>query len=216
MNTVDKNLVINTFFKAQLPAGAFTQLPELPALIESSVVVHARAGEAIFHENLPHPYYYILVQGCAKMVYVRTDGRQWIKSFLVTGDGFASLTALIPDGRTSYSTYAIAPCILVKMNFSLMQQLGRKHLLWANLIAGVAMQYAGIKEARERDLLTLSPEQRLLKVIQDQPAWLAIVTQTDLAKYIGISAVGLNRILKRLKAEEASPLDRLRLKFRGP
>jgi CRP-like cAMP-binding protein len=196
---MDKNQFIIEFFTQQLQMDAATNLPELQSLLDSSVVLNVAAGDVVFHENLPCPYFYILVQGLAKMLYNKAHGEQWVKSFLVEGDGFASLTALHPNGYASYSTVAIEPCTLIKLSFNAMYQLAQRHLLWANLIAGVAMQYASVKESRERDLLTLTPVQRYLKIDQEQPIWLQRVTQSDLAKHLGVTAVGLNRIIKRVQ-----------------
>jgi CRP-like cAMP-binding protein len=198
---MDKHQAIIEFFTNKIHMDASAHLPELGILIESSVVLNIAAGDVVFHENLPCPYYFILVQGLAKMVYDKPNNGQWVKSFLVSGDGFASLTALMPSGYASYSTVAIEPCTLIKLSFNVMTQLAHRHLIWANLIASVAMQYASVKESRERDLLTLTPEQRYLKIHQVQPIWLQRVTQSDLAKHLGVTAVGLNRIIKRVQKD---------------
>ncbi len=174
-------------------------LPEFQSLIDTSTVLQLSTGEVLFHENLPCPYYFILVQGVAKMVYTKTDGGQWVKSFLVTGDGFASLSALANGGTSSFSTIAVSPCTLIKISFNHIQQLASTYLEWANLMAGIAIEYASSKEMRERDLLTLTPVQRYLKIRQNQPSWLTLVTQADLAKHLGITPVGLNRIIRRLE-----------------
>ncbi len=196
---MDKQQFIIDFFTKQLPMQGKVALPEFQSLIDTSSVLKLVAGEVLFHEKLPCPYYFILVQGVAKMVYTKTDGKQWVKSFLVTGDGFASLSALANGGTASYSTIAVSPCTIIKISFYHIQQLASTYLEWANLMAAIAIEYASRKEVRERDLLTLTPEQRYLKIRENQPIWLSLVTQADLAKHLGITAVDLNRIIKRLE-----------------
>jgi hypothetical protein len=50
---------------------------------------------------------------------------------------------------------------------------------------------------RERDLLTLTPRDLYAKLAASAPPWLPRVPQKDLAAYLGVTPVGLNRIVKQ-------------------
>lgn len=54
---------------------------------------------------------------------------------------------------------------------------------------------------RERELLTLAPRDRYLQFHQDRPGLEGRIPQKDLARYLGVTPVGLNRIIGRLRRE---------------
>ena len=54
------------------------------------------------------------------------------------------------------------------------------------------------KEAKEAFLLLNSPQQRYEYLLAKKPHWLAQLSLTEVAMYIGISAISLSRIRKRL------------------
>jgi DNA-binding MarR family transcriptional regulator len=58
--------------------------------------------------------------------------------------------------------------------------------------------YAIRKEWRERDLLTLSPEQRLQAFLDREGHLAQRVPQKDLARHLGVTPVSLSRIRRRL------------------
>lgn len=76
-------------------------------LVDSLVrVKHLNVGDCLFRADEQNPYVYFIGQGVIKMVYETVDGKEWIKAFAEEGRFFASLTALAPRGKTSFSAYA--------------------------------------------------------------------------------------------------------------
>ena len=62
------------------------------------------------------------------------------------------------------------------------------------------MMFAERKEKRERELLILNAEERYREFLAEAPALQSRVPQKDLARYLGLTPVGLNRIVKRVRA----------------
>ena len=60
--------------------------------------------------------------------------------------------------------------------------------------------YGARKEKRERELLTLSPEERYRSFSHEYPMLSSRIPQKDIARYLGVTPVGLCRIKKRLGA----------------
>jgi CRP-like cAMP-binding protein len=54
------------------------------------------------------------------------------------------------------------------------------------------------KELREYELLCLSAEERYRRLLTNTPALLDKVTQNDIARYLGVTPVGLSRIKTRV------------------
>ena len=180
-------------------------LPEIFRLAAAVRVRRIDAGGAIFHQDEAHPFLYVVLEGVVKLVYLRPDGKEGIKSFIEERQFFASLSALSPQGRTSFSAVALGPCRLEYIPFSVLRDLADGDLAWSRMMRNAVMAFAERKERRERDFLTLDAEERYRMLLADTPGLVARVPQKDLASYLGITPVGLSRIAKRVKG---SPLNK--------
>jgi CRP-like cAMP-binding protein len=72
---------------------------------------------------------------------------------------------------------------------------------WANVVRRALLIFARRKEKREREreLLTLRPEQRYRAFMAETPGLEERIPQRDLARHLGLTPVGLNRIVARVK-----------------
>jgi CRP-like cAMP-binding protein len=172
-------------------------LPRFSELAEKIQRLNLVRGEQVFSQDQVHPYGYVVVSGLVKLVYLREDGSEWIKSFCVQGEFFASLTALDSNGKTSFAVYAVEDSVLEKFSYEDIENLALHELAWERMLRRAFQIFSAKKEKRERELLTLTPEQRYAAFVRDEPALSSRIPQKDLARYLGITAVGLNRIVKR-------------------
>ena len=90
------------------------------------------------------------------------------------------------------------------INWQDVEALGTKDVSWQRAIRFVFQRLAELKVRRERDLLILSAEQMYRQFAQSPPDLLDRIAQKDLAAFLGVTAVGLNRIVKRVRIA-ASP-----------
>jgi CRP/FNR family transcriptional regulator, anaerobic regulatory protein len=156
-------------------------------------------GAPLFLHEADHPFAYVVRRGLIKNVYVREGGEEWIKSFIPEGRFFASISALEPGGRSSFSAVAVEHSELERIPFEILAKYAEIDLVWANTLRRAIMVFAARKEQRERELLTLTAELRYRQFVADDPALERRLTQKDLAAYIGITPVGLNRIVRRVR-----------------
>jgi len=159
-----------------------------------------KAGASAFMQGTEHPFVYVVKSGLIKNLYLRVDGETWIKSFAQEGRFFASIAALKAGGRTSFSAVCVEDSELERFPFAALERLAKADLAWATLLRRATMLFAERKEARERELLTLTPEDRYRAFVAASPGLEARLTQKDLAAYLGVTPVGLNRIVKRVTA----------------
>ena len=174
------------------------QAERLTGSIQRCVV---KPGESIFNQDDPHPFLYVVESGLLKFTYLRSDGEEWIKSFVVEGQFFASLSALAPAGRASFSAVAIEACRLEKIPFVTLRYLADTDLGWSRMVRSALMIFGERKERRERQFLTLDREEHYRLLVREEPNLLKRVPQKDLASYLGITPVGLSRIASRVRAD---------------
>ncbi|HEV7320075.1 MAG TPA: Crp/Fnr family transcriptional regulator [Ensifer sp.] len=182
-------------------------LAQAERLSETIHVRSVKPGETVFHQDEPHPYVYVIESGLVKLTYLRADGEEWIKSFAVEGRFFASLSALVPGGRATFSAIAVESSRLERIPFTTLEALADNDLGWSRMIRSALMMLAERKERRERQFLTLAPEERYRTLLVEDPAVVSRVPQKDLAAYLGITPVGLSRIASRVRADAAARLN---------
>lgn len=177
-------------------AGSEVALPD-------NMLVHVRIvslerGQTLFEMGDVHPYLYVIRQGCMKTVYRKPDGDEWVQDFMAEGAFFGSVTALSPGGICSYACEALEPCELERLDYFWLEETAQRDPLWQAAVRNGWKDYATRKEWRERDLLTLSPEQRYAAFVARPDGLAERVPQKDLAAYLGITPVSLSRIRRRL------------------
>jgi CRP-like cAMP-binding protein len=184
-----------------LQAASSTALPDWQTVADAITLKTFAPGQTVFSLGMQHPYVYAVKAGLVKLCYLREDGQEWIKSFAQEGRFFASIAALEDQGLTSFAVAALEPTVLERVDYRVLTKLAATHLPWAQALHNLTMQFAARKEQRERDLLTLTPENRWRAFVAAEPALVQRVAQKDLALYLGLTPVGLNRIATRVRKE---------------
>lgn len=180
----------------RLAGGALPSWERLEAEIAERRI---DAGGTIFMQDVEHPFAYVVRSGLIKNVYFGKDGEDWIKSFSEEGRFFASISALETSGRTSFAAIAIEPSVVERIPYIALERLAADDAIWANAMRRALLIFAARKEKRERELLTLKPEQRYRAFVADTPGLEQRIPQRDLARHLGLTPVGLNRIVQRVR-----------------
>lgn len=186
-------------FQDLLQAAAGGPLPEWDRFQAAVQVLAADAGAEIFGQDRAHPWLYAVRKGLVKLVYLQQDGTEWIKSFSREGQFFGSLAALEPAGATAFGVTAVEDVVLERVEYALMDELAARHLAWSRAAYRLLWIFGSRKEQRERELLTLDAGQRLLAFRRAHPELAGRVPQKDLARHLGVTAVGLSRIAGKLR-----------------
>ncbi len=185
--------------KSLLETAAGGPLPAWDSVQSALQVRSFETGGTVFLQDVAHPYVYAVRSGLLKLSYLGEDGDEWIKSFAHDGRFFASIAALEPRGRTSFMVTALEPCTVEQVDYRVLSELAATHLLWSRALHALTMVFAARKEQRERELLTLSPEPRYIAFRDAHPELEQRIPQKELALHLGLTPVGLNRIVVRVR-----------------
>ena len=180
-------------------AAGVDALPEWEHVASAIVPMTVPPGKAVFLQGVVHPYLYGVRRGLVKLHYFDEDGGEWIKSFIHEGRFFASLAALTPGGRTSFMATALESTEVERVDHALLDEMAVRHLAWARALLQLTRSFATRKEQRERELLTLTPEGRYRAFLAAEPALAARIPQKEMARHLGVTPVGLNRIAMRVR-----------------
>lgn len=188
-------------FRTLLAGAAGQDIPQWGALEGALSAVKLGSGETAFDAGERHPFVYAVRSGLMKLIYVDAEGNEWIKSFAQEGQFFGSATALLMDGKTSFSAAAVGPALLEKLPYETLCRVSETDPALARAMYALMFEFAWRKEQRERDLLTLRGEERYLAFMRDEVALASRLAQKDVARYLGMTPVGLNRIVSRLRTQ---------------
>jgi len=182
----------------RLEQAAGLHLPEVELLAASVQLVQLREREFAFHQGDACPRLFGVRSGLLKQFYTSADGKEWIKSFTAQDELFACPIGFEPGGRTSFGTAALENSVLEVIEWRLVDALGERHLAWQKAIRYGFQALTQLKMVRERDLLMYTPEQMYQHLLDKRADLVQRVPQKELAAYLGVTPVGLNRIARRL------------------
>ena len=156
------------------------------------------AGEYLFRQGDHDQSLYIVKSGLLKAYYLSADGKENIKSFILPGNNIGSLMASYAGKPSTFSLVCLKPCELTVLQFAALYEASRTDAEISAAIVDFLLGFGIKKEVREYELLCLSAEDRYKKLVENTPEILNLVTQNEIARYLGITPVGLSRIKKRL------------------
>ncbi len=160
--------------------------------------VDKAVGAHVFMQGDKDTSLYYIQSGFLKAYYVTETGKEQIKSFLVPGGVIGSLTAAVAQDICTYSLLCLEPSRLIRVSFVKIYQQMQNDMEMAREFIDVLLKLAIKKEHREYEFLCLSAEERYRHLIEQSPEFLNKITQENMAKYLGVTPVGLSRIKKRV------------------
>ena len=187
----------------RLEAAAGLSLPGAERLLGAVRVKAIAERQAAFLEDDACPRLFIVRSGLFKQLYTKDDGTEWIKSFAREGEVFACPLALAGH-PTTFASVAIEPSVVEVIEWRDVEALGAEDLSWQHAIRFAYQRLAEAKVRRERDLLMLTAEQLYRQFVASSPELLERIAQKDLAAFLGVTPVGLNRIVKRVRGSSVS------------
>jgi CRP-like cAMP-binding protein len=139
----------------------------------------------------------VVLQGVFRGVRVSPRGGESIKAFRAEGELIGAYAEMLQRRPSMTSIEALEPSRVLVFQARDFQTLEQGHVCWERLARRVAEQHFLLKERREQEFLELSAEERLVNFWEEHPHLKGRIPQRDVAAYLGITEVGLSRIMSR-------------------
>ncbi|MBC3863793.1 Crp/Fnr family transcriptional regulator [Undibacterium jejuense] len=179
--------------------AAGESLPDWDVLHASYQLHHFAKGQDVFSAGEWQPYIYVVRSGIVKLTYLSENGQEWIKSFIGEGDFFACPNVLIAGLKTDYFATALEDSEIEQFDSESMRMLTDQHPAWQKAIRQLLEWHIVRKELRERELLTMAPDERYKSFLKSYPNIASRIQLKDIAQYLGVTPEALSRIRKRLQ-----------------
>lgn len=173
-----------------------------------------RPHEVLIKADCEHPYVYRMVQGWACRVRSLRDGREQFILIFMPGDLFAVKSMFVEQHPDDVRT--LSDCLIERLHYRDLQQLYRADVDVANRCIWQVIEEErrlhdwvvalGQGSADERLAMLLLDFHRRLKASGEIPEealqFQMPLTQQQLADFLGLTAIHVNRVLKTLRERE--------------
>ena len=162
------------------------RLLELP---RDDILVHA--GDSSRH-------IYLVQSGLLRLYYTDDDGRERNKAFYGAGAITGPVSAIISGHAASFSIQALEACELLQADLEQLMQIAPSHPDVSRLVITLLSEAFMRNEQREKLLLTCNAEQRYRWLLDHQADLVERIPQYHIAAYLGVDAVSLSRLKRKL------------------
>ncbi len=150
-------------------------------------------GEVLLQQGETQHAGFLILSGVLGALHASSDGGQKCKEFYFK-DEFALLYGnWLTHSPALYQLKVIRQARVIKVPLSLMENAD-----WQPIKQQLITQQLLFKEAKEAFLLLNTPEQRYQYLLDNKPHWLETLSLNEVAMYLGVSAISLSRIRRRL------------------
>lgn len=202
----------------QLEAMVGGALPNAGALASMSVVATIDRGDPLPGGHQPMMWW---VMDGSLSVQFELNGRTQIAGYVEARDifigsypkevaellGLTSMHPLFdsPLVRTRKRGVALERSQLVGVALGVITDLALRYAKWQALLNICLLNFVTYHMNREYQFLTMNAEQRYLAFLRDSPRAASLVSQRQAANYLGLTPVGLNRVVARLRRDGRLP-----------
>lgn len=141
---------------------------------------------------------YMLVSGIIRCYLITESGKEFNKSFYLPVSFAASLTALMKKKPSIFVFEALTDCKIYEVDYYKLMKLCEIDSNLKNLYTKV-LEILYVKyEKRLVESITLNATERYLQLKKEIPDVDKLISQYQIASYLGITAVQLSRIRKKI------------------
>lgn len=142
---------------------------------------------------------YLLVSGIIRSYLSSESGKEYNKNLYLASSFVASLTALIQKKPSLFAFETLTDCEVYEFDYYAFKTLCKQDLsinkLYSKVLEFLYMSY----EKRLVQLISLGAKDRYLELQKEIPNVNGLIPQYHIASYLGITAVQLSRIRKKIE-----------------
>ena len=156
------------------------------------------AGELLVRAGDTGDNLYVLESGLVRLFYITPDGKERNKAFFAAGDVTGPVSAILNRTAAPFSIECLEPVEAIAFRHRDLEVARKGNPQLAQLYTQLLAQAFVRNEQREAMLLTLNAEQRYRWLSEHEPELLQRVPQFHIASYLGVDAVSLSRLKRKI------------------
>jgi CRP-like cAMP-binding protein len=199
VNQYKKELPIMKYLDMFQAFNEFLPIPEKDwESLESELTeVHLKKGEHYIRPGQECHHYAIIIKGLFRLYYVDNDGKEFIKVFRFENQPLAPYAEMIQRIPSRTFIEAMENSTIATIKMDRVESLRAQNPLIDKLMYVITERLFIEKEKKEFELLQIPAAKRYELFIEENPDLVGRVSQYHIAAYLGITPVGLSRIINR-------------------
>ncbi len=157
--------------------------------------------EVLLHAGTRSDKLFFVHEGLLRLYYTNPDGKERNKAFFGPGNYAGAVSAAMTDSSAPFSIQALSATTLLQIDFRQLYADAPGDPELSRAVIALLSQAFIRNEQREAMLLTLNAEQRYLWLQDNEPELLAALPQYHIASYLGVDAVSLSRLKRKLNLQ---------------
>lgn len=142
---------------------------------------------------------YLLDNGLVRLYYITPDGKERNKAFYRAGQVTGAVSAAMTGSAAPFSIQCLEPVEALCCSFKALSRASDQQPGLARLNRELLSEAFIRNEQREAMLLTCNAEQRYQWLLDNESDLVQRLPQFHIASYLGIDAVSLSRLKKKIK-----------------
>jgi CRP-like cAMP-binding protein len=180
-------------FRVKLAQLGTLSDPAWKAFANRMTYLKLNKDEVMIREGQIEDKIYFIIKGAVR-VYVHHDGKEICTNFRFDNQFTSSITSFLTRRPSQYWLRTQAPSEFLVFSHTELYWL-YENFVEINTLGRVVMEVLLIdKRQRELDFLTLSAEERYLKLVEEHPTYVQSIPLKYLASFLGITPESLSRI----------------------
>ena len=155
------------------------------------------SGTYLLREGQTAKEAYFVIEGCVRE-YKLSNGEEKTSAFFTEEQSVINFDSMINQTPSKINFVCEEPSTLAVLDMEKEKNLYKKHPRFETFCRNGVEKMIGEKHDQLVDSITLKPEQRYLKLMQERPGLINRVPQYHIASYLGIKPETLSRIRKRI------------------
>jgi CRP-like cAMP-binding protein len=166
---------------------------------EMGSVLEVKARHSLLHAGDVAQHLYLIEQGCVRLCLINVEGRETSTQFFFEGDIVGSLESFLVEFPSTFSLITIEECRLCMVDSNLLKQKIEKDSDFQSSLQILTQQRLIHYISLYASTIADSPTDRYLALLEEHKEQLDRIPLQYLASYLGVSAVHLSRIRRKLK-----------------
>jgi CRP-like cAMP-binding protein len=192
---------LDSLLKPWFDRWQLTDLSPLRPWIETMRILDFERDAMVLTAGSRERNIFLVESGLLRLFYTSPDGRERNKAFFGPGKVCGPISAVITDSPAPFSIQALEPSRLLRADYDLLLRHASRSRDLNRLQVDLLSEAFVRNEQREAMLLTCNAEQRYQWVLQREPELLERLPQFHIASYIGVDAVSLSRLKRKLNPD---------------
>ena len=145
---------------------------------------------------------FLIESGLLRLFYADDAGRERNKAFYGPGDVTGPVSAIMAGSQATFSIQALEFTRCLQADLVTLLDIAPHHSAISRLMISLLADAFTRNEQRERLLLTCNAEQRYRWLLAEQSELVGRIPQYHIAAYLGVDAVSLSRIKRKVDQQE--------------